>query len=115
MKDTITLEELRKTELYRKEQTRPLRELLKQEPVAYVNNMCNDSIDWIVDPMKLDEGTPLYTAPRELSDEEILEVCLDGGYVDCIADVDLEIDGLEELKHQYLRLCRAILKKASEK
>ena len=57
----------------------------------------------------------INTAPRELSDEEILEVCLDGGYVDCIADVDLEIDGLEELKHQYLRLCRAILKKASEK
>ena len=58
---------------------------------------------------------PLYTAPRELSDEQILKICLDGGYVDCIADVDLEVDGLEELKHQYLRLCRAILKKASEK
>ena len=28
MKDTITLEELRQTELYRKEQTRHLRELL---------------------------------------------------------------------------------------
>ena len=53
--------------------------------------------------------------PRELSDEEILEVCLDGGYVDCISDVDLEIDGIEELKHQYLRLCKAIIKKASEK
>ena len=30
MKDTITLEELRKTELYRKEQTRPLREFLME-------------------------------------------------------------------------------------
>ena len=30
MKDTITLAELRKTELYRKEQTRPLREFLME-------------------------------------------------------------------------------------
>ena len=30
MKDTITLAELRQTELYRREQTRPLREFLKE-------------------------------------------------------------------------------------
>ena len=42
------------------------------EPVALVSNMCNDSIDWKVDPLKLDEGTPLYTHPvKELTDEEI--------------------------------------------
>ena len=42
------------------------------KPVAYVNNMCNDSIDWKVDPMDLEEGTPLYTHPvkeQELLDE----------------------------------------------
>jgi hypothetical protein len=34
---------------------------MNNEPVALVNNMCNDSIDWKVDPLKLEEGTPLYT------------------------------------------------------
>ena len=44
------------------------------EPVALVSNMCNDSIDWKVDPLKLDEGTPLYTHPvKDLTDEEIYE------------------------------------------
>ena len=46
---------------------------MNNEPVALVSNMCNDSIDWKVDPLKLDEGTPLYTHPvKELTDEEIL-------------------------------------------
>ncbi len=48
----------------------------------------------------------------DLTDEEMWKVCLEGGHVDCIADVDWEIDGMEELKHQYLRLCKAILRKA---
>jgi hypothetical protein len=88
---------------------------MKQEPVALVSVRYSNE-PYVFSQLKtLPNGThELYTAPRELSDEEILEVCLDGGYVDCIADVDLEIDGLEELKHQYLILCRAILKKASE-
>ena len=49
---------------------------MKEEPVAYVNNMCNDSIDWKVDPMELEEGTPLYTTPqtKPLSDEEITKI-----------------------------------------
>ena len=38
---------------------------MNNEPVAYVNNMCNDSIDWKVDPLKLEEGTPLYTTPQD--------------------------------------------------
>jgi hypothetical protein len=46
---------------------------MNNEPVALVNNMCNDSIDWKVDPLKLEEGTPLYTHPvKTLTDEEIL-------------------------------------------
>lgn len=41
------------------------------EPVAYVNSMCNDYIDWKADPMSID-GQPLYTHPvKELTDEEI--------------------------------------------
>ena len=84
----------------------------EMKPVAWIDYLEDSNL---YDLNVSGRGVPLYTAPKELSDEEILEVCLDGGYVDCIADVDLEIDGLEELKHQYLRLCRAILKKASEK
>ena len=38
------------------------------KPVAYVNNMCNDSIDWKVDPISLAEGTPLYTTPQDQAD-----------------------------------------------
>ena len=84
----------------------------EQQPIALYTG--NYTIGFLNSDKTLKVGEPLYTAPRELSDEEILKVCLDGGHVDCIADVDLEIDGMEELKHQYLRLCRAILKKASE-
>jgi hypothetical protein len=37
--------------------------------------MCNDSIDWKVDPLNLEEGTPLYTHPaKTLTDEEIEKV-----------------------------------------
>ena len=42
------------------------------KPVAYVNSMCSDYIDWKVDPMSID-GQSLYTTPqtKPLSDEEI--------------------------------------------
>jgi hypothetical protein len=41
------------------------------EPVAYVNSMCNDYIDWKIDPMSID-GQSLYTHPaKTLTDEEI--------------------------------------------
>jgi polyhydroxyalkanoate synthesis regulator phasin len=33
------------------------------EPVAYVNSMCNDYIDWKVEPMSID-GQSLYTHPH---------------------------------------------------
>jgi hypothetical protein len=47
---------------------------MNNEPVAYVNSMCNDYIDWKADPMSID-GQPLYTHPvKELTDEEINEI-----------------------------------------
>jgi hypothetical protein len=47
---------------------------MNNEPVAYVNSMCNDYIDWKADPMSID-GQPLYTHPvKELTDEEILHI-----------------------------------------
>jgi len=47
---------------------------MNNEPVAYVNSMCNDYIDWKIDPMSID-GQSLYTHPaKTLTDEEIEEV-----------------------------------------
>jgi hypothetical protein len=44
------------------------------EPVAYVNSMCNDYIDWKADPMSID-GQPLYTHPvKEQSTNERIEM-----------------------------------------
>ena len=39
------------------------------EPVAYVNSMCNDCIDWKVEPMNID-GKPLYTTPQKYCPSE---------------------------------------------
>ena len=71
------------------------------EPVAYVNSMCNDYIDWKADPMSID-GQPLYTHPvKELTNEEITDV-----FVECLLP-----DGEFE-EHEF---ARAILRKAHEK
>jgi hypothetical protein len=68
------------------------------EPVAYVNSMCNDCIDWKIDPMSID-GQSLYTHPvKELTDEEIDE---------CLYSTDWSYD-----PHSF---ARAILRKAQEK
>jgi len=39
---------------------------MNNKPVAYVNSMCNDYIDWKVEPMSID-GQPLYTHPADES------------------------------------------------
>jgi len=76
---------------------------MMSEPVAYVNNMCNDSIDWKVDPISLAEGTPLYTTPqtKPLSDEEIVELV--NKHIDYVPDDDngMMVIGINDL-------CRAI-------
>ena len=50
------------------------------KPVAYVNSMCSDYIDWKVDPTSID-GQSLYTTPqtKPLSDEEILNLYKETG------------------------------------
>jgi hypothetical protein len=75
---------------------------MNNEPVAYVNSMCNDYIDWKADPMSID-GQPLYTHPvkEQLTDEEITDV-----YVECMLPYG-EFD-----EHEF---ARAILRKAQEK
>jgi hypothetical protein len=43
---------------------------MNNEPVAYVNSMCNNYIDWKADFMSID-GQPLYTHPsKELTDAQ---------------------------------------------
>jgi hypothetical protein len=73
---------------------------MNNEPVAYVNSMCNDYIDWKIDPMSID-GQPLYTHPANLTDEEINEVVWQQNLL-------ISNDGLREF-------ARAILRKAQEK
>ena len=96
---------------------------MNNEPVAYVNSMCNDYIDWKADPMSID-GQPLYThlvkeqdtdcqyckqgcircdARKQLTDEEIL----------FIAD-EVDIPDAPDIK-DLIEFARAILRKAQEK
>ena len=75
---------------------------MNNEPVAYVNSMCNDYIDWKIDPMSID-GQSLYTHPaKTLTDEEIIEI---GNAVTNLIDSN----------EGWIEFARAILKKASEK
>ncbi len=75
---------------------------MNNEPVAYVNSMCNDYIDWKIDPMSID-GQSLYTHPaKTLTDAEIIEI---GNAVTNLIDSN----------EGWIEFARAILKKASEK
>ena len=44
---------------------------MKNKPVAYVNSMCNDCIDWKIDSMSID-GQSLYTHPAKTLTEDPL-------------------------------------------
>jgi hypothetical protein len=73
------------------------------EPVAYVNSMCNDYIDWKADPMSID-GQPLYTHPvKELTDAEIRTI--------------QDMCHLKNVGYNsfIMRFAKAILRKAQEK
>jgi len=91
-------------------------------PVAYVNSMCNDYIDWKIDPMSID-GQSLYTHPadesfdrtashmageyvsypsKDLTDEEIIKV-----YENML--------GVASARSSAIDFARAILRKAQEK
>ena len=73
---------------------------MNSEPVAYVRSMCNDYINWKIDPMKID-GQPLYThSTKTLTDEEI--------NTEMLAYLNSKTMGLEDF-------ARAILRKAQEK
>ena len=74
---------------------------MNNEPVAYVNSMCNDYIDWKADPTSID-GQPLYTHP-----------------VKDLEDIDINItwneNSMRDFGKDELNFARAILRKAQEK
>ena len=72
---------------------------MKQEPVVWIDYLEDSNL---YDLNVSGRGVPLYTSPRELSDEEIIEI---GNAV-----VNL-IDSNEG----WIEFAKAILKKASEK
>ena len=79
---------------------------MKQEPVAWMYEVNDTFILFSANKPPedaYDEGSlvPLYTAPRELSDEEIMKEC-NWKYIDTYEDALIDF-------------ARAILKKASEK
>jgi hypothetical protein len=87
---------------------------MKQEPVAYAwckNGKMLSAMIGKYEPIKTDpywlengfDAIPLYTAPRELSDEEIMELAEYHGINDWLYETSVT------------DFARAILKKASEK
>ena len=82
---------------------------MNNEPVAYVNSMCNDYIDWKVEPMSID-GQSLYTHPlKELTDEEIFKTAIENG-----AYQNKERGHIYPDDMYILNFARAILRKAQE-
>jgi CDGSH-type Zn-finger protein len=56
---------------------------MNNEPVAYVNSMCNDYINWKADPMSID-GQPLYLQPQKYCPSENNEA-YEKGFIDGMA------------------------------
>ena len=76
---------------------------MNTEPVAIVNTNCENNIQWYDDNPKQHNGYFLYTHPvKELTDEEILELCPPNH-----SDMMNEAYTIE--------FARAILRKAQEK
>ena len=74
---------------------------MNNEPVGYVYSVAGEPIKSAKINPEIPNGTPLYTHPANLTDEEILEVAI--GELDCVDE--------EHIK----RFARAILRKAQEK
>ena len=74
------------------------------KPVAWLCQNIDGTYDALSDKGCV-ECFPVYTAPRQLSDEEILN----------IAELFWECDAFNEVSFDDIGFARAILKKASEK
>jgi hypothetical protein len=133
MKDTITLAELRKTELYRKEQTRPLREFLMEN--IDVLKLADEVEMWGEDLLALNMkgGIPVVQGAKMLRQQADLIRNLEkslgfknSGYETINLTPQLELTDEEILdlasyagenptKYDMIDFARAILRKAQEK
>jgi hypothetical protein len=106
---------------------------MNNEPVAYVNSMCNDYIDWKIEPMSID-GQSLYTHPVKYCPSENNEA-YEKGFIDGMAKMtesavhravegmavkELTDEEIMELSYMTsdndpIAFVRAILRKAQEK
>jgi hypothetical protein len=78
---------------------------MKQEPVAWRSFDAKWKRWYLYQVKPADNAEPLYTAPRELSDEEIMEA----------SEPFWKCDAFNEVSFDDIGFARAILKKASEK
>ena len=92
---------------------------MNNKPVAYVNSMCNDYIDWKEDPISID-GQPLYTHPVKEQDTDC-QYCKQG-CIRCDARKQLTDEEIVNLYKEteadnggIREFARAILRKAQEK
>ena len=129
MKDTITLAELRKTELYRKEQTRPLREFLMEN--IDVLKLADEVEMWGEDLLALNMkgGIPVVQGAKMLRQQADLIRNLqkslgfkNSGYETINLTPQLELTDEEIMELSYMTsdndpiaFVRAILRKAQEK
>ena len=106
---------------------------MNNEPVAYVNSMCNDYIDWKADPISID-GQPLYTHPVSKAKDRFSNyesICLQCGTTiykpfkeltdkeidDALYVADITLNNLSDGDISMERIkafARAILRKAQE-
>ena len=77
---------------------------MNNEPVAWMNKIATSWVTTTPDEFK-DEWIPLYTHPKELTDEEIAEIAMQCS--------DMDEYGNSQLKDY--EFARAILRKAQEK
>ena len=130
MKDTITLAELRKTELYRKEQTRPLREFLMEN--IDVLKLADEVEMWGEDLLALNMrgGIPVVQGAKMLRQQADLIRNLqkslgfkNSGYetINLTPQLELTDEEIWELSDMVLNnsdvigFAKAILRKAQEK
>ena len=81
-------------------------ELIK-EAIARIPTHPEHGIEWLhpIPP----RGTLLYTHPAQpLSDDEIDDMILNRGHLDCVLDYHPQADTIEVLQHELRRIARAI-------
>jgi hypothetical protein len=93
---------------------------MNNEPVAWVDEINTFVLnnDYKQFPKNLQNGMiPLYTHPaKTLTDDEILDICIMGGFYDRIDDPFFDKKtGAWSLDEDLIQFARAILRKAQEK